>query len=261
MKPHTLKSRFAAGGAAVGVIAPNRDAVLAETLGLLGFDFYMIDGEHGALAASDAESLVRACECVGMPPLARIRSLDAKLILQFLDAGVMGVMMPGLSRRDEVEALVQAVKYPPMGQRGLGPVRAANYMLAGTVQAEYVHSANAHTLVLPQIEDIAAVDAVESLVTVPGVDGFILGPRDLAMSMGFIDGPKHPEVDAAIARVVAAVRGAGLVVGTVAGTGAQARTLIAQGHQIVLTSAANLLSNASSAFLTDARTPAVEPGS
>ncbi len=259
MRTHGLKARFAAGGAAIGVIAPNRDAILAETLGLLGFDFYMIDGEHGALSASDAEQLVRACESVGVPPLARIRSLDPKLILQFLDAGVMGVMMPGLSRRDEVEAFVHAMKYPPVGQRGLGPVRAANYMLGGVVQADYVQHANAHTLVLPQIEDIAAVDAVQSLVTVPGVDGFIIGPRDLAMSMGFIDGPKHREVDAAIARVVTAVRNAGLVVGTVAGTGAQARALIAEGYQIVLTSAANLLSNASSLFLSDARTITAEP--
>ena len=253
MKLHTLKQRWASGGAAVGVIAPNRDPVLAETIGLLGFDFYMIDGEHGALSASDAEHLVRACECVGMLPLARVRSLDPKLILQFLDAGVMGVMMPGLTRRDEVEALVQAIKYPPVGQRGLGPVRAANYMLAGTVQAEYVQQANAQTMVLPQIEDIAAVEAIESMISVPGIDGVVLGPRDLAMSMGFIDGPKHPEVDDAIARVVTAVRRAGLVVGTVAGTGAQARALIAQGHQLVLTSAANLLANASTAFLTDAR--------
>ena len=256
MKTHTLKARFASGGAAVGVIAPNRDPVLAETIGLLGFDFYMIDGEHGALSASDAEQLVRACESVGVPPLARVRSLDAKLILQFLDAGVMGIMMPGITRRDEVEALVQAVKYPPIGTRGLGPVRAANYMLGGVVQAEYVSQANAHTLVLPQIEDIAAVEAIASLIAVPGIDGVVLGPRDLAMSMGFLDGPKHAEVDAAIARVVTAVRAAGLVVGTVAGTGAQARALIAQGHQIVLTSAATLLSNASAPFLHDARSGA-----
>ena len=253
MIAHTLKARFASGGAAVGVIAPNRDPVLAETIGLLGFDFYMIDGEHGALAASDAEQLVRACECVGVPPLARVRSLDPKLILQFLDAGVVGVMMPGICRRDEAEALVQAVKYPPVGMRGLGPVRAAKYMLGGMVQAEYVARANAQTLVLPQIEDIAAVDAIDSILLAHGIDGVVIGPRDLAMSMGFVDGPKHPEVDAAIERVTAAVRRAGLVVGTVAGTGAQARSLIAAGYQIVLTSAATLLSNASSTFLVEAR--------
>jgi 4-hydroxy-2-oxoheptanedioate aldolase len=258
MRGHTLKARFTAGEAAIGVLAPNRDPILAETLGLLGFDFYMIDGEHGALSAADAELLVRGCECVGVPPWARVRSLDPKLILQFLDAGVQGVMMPGLTRRDEVEAFVQAMKYPPMGQRGLGPVRAARYMLGGVVQAEYVQQANAQTLVLPQVEDIAAVDNVEALVSVPGIDGVIIGPRDLAMSMGFIDGPKHPEVDVAIARVVAAAKRAGIVVGTVAGTGAQARSLIAQGHQIVLTSAANLLANAAAPFLTEAR--AAAPG-
>lgn len=253
MMAHTLKARFASGGSAIGVIAPNRDPVLAETIGLLGFDFYMIDGEHGALAASDAEQLVRACECSGIPPLARVRSLDPKLILQFLDAGVVGVMMPGISRRDEAEALVEAIKYPPVGARGLGPVRAANYMLGGMVQAEYVARANATTLVFPQIEDLAAVEAIDDIVSARGIDGVVVGPRDLAMSMGFVDGPKHSEVDAAIARVTASVRRAGLVVGTVAGTGAQARSLVAAGYQIVLTSAAALLANAASSFLTDAR--------
>jgi 4-hydroxy-2-oxoheptanedioate aldolase len=252
-----LKARLAERPA-IGVLAPNRDAVLAETIGLLGFDFYMIDGEHGALTTADAEQLVRACECAQVPPLARVRSLDPKLILQFLDAGVEGVMMPGLTRPEEVKALVDAIKYPPMGQRGLGPVRAARYMLGGVVQAEYVQRANATTLVLPQIEDIAAVENVDAIVSVAGVDGVIIGPRDLAMSMGFIDGPKHAEVDAAIARVVAAAKKAGVHVGTVAGTGAQARSLVAQGHRIVLTSAATLLSNAASAFLDDAR--AAAPG-
>ena len=101
--------------------------------------------------------------------------------------------------------------------------------------------------------DLAAVEAIDDIVSARGIDGVVVGPRDLAMSMGFVDGPKHSEVDAAIARVTASVRRAGLVVGTVAGTGAQARSLVAAGYQIVLTSAAALLANAASSFLTDAR--------
>jgi 4-hydroxy-2-oxoheptanedioate aldolase len=251
MRPNTLKTKISDGKAGLGVICPNRDPILVEVLGHLGFDFYIIDGEHGAISAANAEELVRACEVGGLTPLARVRSNDPKLILQFLDAGVMGIMMPGMKHAEDVRELVKAVKYPPIGDRGLGPIRAADYMLK-MPQSQYVSFANEQTLVLPQIEDIEAIENLPAMVKVPGVDGFIIGPRDLAMSMGFTDGPKHPEVDKEIDQIFEVVRSAGLIVGTVASTGSQAKTLIDRGAQLILNSVVGLLSAASAPFLKEA---------
>jgi 4-hydroxy-2-oxoheptanedioate aldolase len=255
MRAADLRERLTGDRAVLGVLSPTRDPVLVEMLGVLGADFYMLDGEHGALTAADAESLARACEVAGVPALARVRSLDPKLILQFLDAGVSGIMLPGMSTVAELEALVSAIKYPPEGRRGLGPVRAARYLLDGQRLDAVVHAANARTMALPQVEDRAAVEAIEALVQVPGVDGFIIGPVDLALSLGHAADPSHPEVAQAIAHVVRTVRAAGKLVGTVARTPEHAATLIAQGHRLLLLPIGTLLRESLPRFLSLSRTP------
>lgn len=253
MKENLVKRKLSNQEAVYGVIAPNADPIIAETIGLVGFDFYMMDGEHGGINPNDAASLVRACEAVGVTPLARIRSVDEKLILQFMDAGVMGVMMPGVNNADDVKRLVDAIKYPPLGKRGLGPVRAAEYMLGKMSQADYVKFANEQTLVFPQVEDIDAVKQLDKMVGVEGIDGFIIGPRDLAMSMGFYDGPNHPEVNAVIDDIFKTMLGANLVIGTVAGTGEQAKALVEKGARICLNSVSGLLKSAATTFFKGAK--------
>jgi 4-hydroxy-2-oxoheptanedioate aldolase len=160
----------------------------------------------------------------------------------------MGVMMPGIRNADDVKRLVEAVKYPPVGRRGIGPVRANDYLLGSMPQEAYVSFSNEQTLVLPQIELMEAVDNLDSLVRVEGVDGFIVGPRDLSMSMGFYDGPGHDEVAAVIKHAFEVVIGAGLVVGTVASTGDDARALIERGARIILGSVNGLLKVGAGAF-------------
>src|SRR5262249_35793456 len=131
-------------------------------------------------------------------------------------------------------------------------IRAASYMLKQP-QREYVAEANSQTLVLPQIEDVEALENLSEMVQVEGVDGFIVGPRDLAMSMGFTDGPQHPEVESAIDEVFRLVIGSGRVIGSVAANSNQAKALVARGAQLVLTSVAGLLSVSSSVFIKEAR--------
>src|SRR5947199_10799319 len=96
MQENTLRTRLRNGEAVHGLLTPHTDPALVEVLGHLGFDFYMLDCEHGTAGPREAEQVVRACETAHMTPLARVRSTDAKLLLQFLDSGVMGVMMPGI---------------------------------------------------------------------------------------------------------------------------------------------------------------------
>jgi 4-hydroxy-2-oxoheptanedioate aldolase len=250
MKINNLKQRFLEKKPCYGVISPTTDPTICEYIGLAGLDFYMIDGEHGAISVSDITNLVRACENVGCTPMARVGDLNEKLILQYLDAGVMGIMMPGVNTVKECEQLVAAMKYPPLGNRGLGPVRAAQYMMK-MPQVEYVKFANENVLVLPQIEDIAAMKNLKKMANTEGVDGFIIGPRDLAMTMGFYDGPAHPEVNKVIDEIFDIVLGAGKIIGTVAGTAEQAKALTDKGATIILNSVQGLLATSAKVFIKD----------
>lgn len=248
-----LKDKLLSGEVVHGLLSPNIEPDLVETLGRLGFELYILDTEHGTAGPIEATAVVRACEGAGLAPLVRPRGLDAKLILQFLDAGMTGVMLPGVKGEGDVRRLVEAVKYPPAGLRGIAPVRANGFLLGAEKQEAWIARANRETLVLPQIETRDALGCIEDLAAVPGVDGFIVGPRDLALAFGFPDGPEHPEVEAAIDRVVAVAKRRGLVVGTVASTGARAKDLAARGLSIILHSVTALLKTGAVTYFRAAR--------
>ncbi|HEX7616040.1 MAG TPA: aldolase/citrate lyase family protein [Thermoanaerobaculia bacterium] len=248
-----LKDRLRAGEVVHGLLSPNIEPDLVETLGLLGFDLYILDAEHGAAGPPEARAVVRACEGAGLAPLVRPRSLDAKLILQYLDAGMTGIMLPGVRSADDVRRLVEAAKYPPEGLRGLAAMRANGFLLGKEKQEDWVLRANRETLLLPQIETKEALASVDEIASVPGIDGFIVGPRDLALAMGFPDGPGHPEIEAAIDRVTTVAKRHGLVVGTVAPTGARAKDLAARGLTIILHSVTGLLKTGAEAYFRAAK--------
>ncbi|HSB35365.1 MAG TPA: aldolase/citrate lyase family protein [Thermoanaerobaculia bacterium] len=255
MTPDPLNEKLKSREAVHGLLSPDADPALVEALGLLGFDLYILDTEHGTAGPREAEGVVRACEVVGMAPLVRPRSLDPKLILQFLDAGMAGVMLPGVRSADDVRELVAAVKYPPVGRRGIAPVRANRWLLASQSQDAWVARSNVETLVLPQVETREALERVDELAAVPGLDGFIVGPRDLSMALGYTDGPSHPEVEQAIDRVAAVARAHGLVAGTVAPSGARARELVRRGLTILLHSVTALLRNGAAAYFAELEAP------
>lgn len=248
-----LKERLRAGEVVHGLLSPNIEPDLVETIGLLGFELYILDAEHGPAGPPEARAVVRACEGAGLAPLVRPRSLDAKLILQYLDAGMKGIMLPGVKSADDVKRLVEAVKYPPEGLRGLAAMRANGFLLGAEKQEAWVARSNRETIVLPQIETMDALERVEEIASVPGLDGFIVGPRDLALAMGFPDGPGHPEIEAAIDRVTAVAKRHGLVVGTVAATGTRARDLAARGLTIILHSVTGLLKTGAEAYFKAAK--------
>src|SRR5512147_1010715 len=131
IRENKAKRKLKAGQPAYGVISTSDDPQMAELFGLAGFDYYMLDAEHGLLDPAQAVNVIRACERVNMTPMVRIGSKDPKIALQYLDAGMMGIMMPGLETPAEIKMLVDAVKYPPIGRRGLGAGRAASYVSIG----------------------------------------------------------------------------------------------------------------------------------
>jgi 4-hydroxy-2-oxoheptanedioate aldolase len=251
MKENILKKRLHQKKASYGVISPTTDPVICEYIGLCGMDFYIMDAEHGLLTITEVSNMIRACEAVGITPLARINSLDEKMILQYFDAGIMGVMMPGTNTADDCRRLVEYVKYYPQGKRGLGPVRSADYMAGKLSQADYLKFSNEQTLVLPMIETKECLQNLSEMVKVEGVDGFILGPRDLALSMGFTDGPAHDEVKKVIDEAIAVVTGAGKIFGTVAATAEQAIELTDKGVTLLLNSVQGLITPSVKAFMKD----------
>ncbi|NJN79473.1 MAG: hypothetical protein HC797_02845 [Anaerolineales bacterium] len=138
IQENRLKLKLKSGLPAYGVISTSDDPQLAELYGLAGFDYYMLDAEHGLMDPTQAVNIIRACELTKMTPLVRIGSKDPKLVLQYLDAGMMGVMMPDLRSVQEIKMLIDAVKYPPLGKRGMGISRASGYMAYGGEASNYI---------------------------------------------------------------------------------------------------------------------------
>ncbi len=191
----------------IGVWMQIPHPMVAETLAQSGADFILLDGEHAPVPPDALISLLPAIERHGMPVLYRVRSNTTELIKGALDAGVSGVMVPMVSSVKEANEVIAAAKYPPMGKRGVGPWRAANYYLD---EAGYMAKANSDVVTVLQIETKDAVEAVEEIAAIEGVDALFVGPYDLCMSMGLKPGKLHPELIAAYQRINKAAKKSGI---------------------------------------------------
>jgi 4-hydroxy-2-oxoheptanedioate aldolase len=249
IQENRAKGKLKAGQPTYGVISTSADPQIAELFGLAGFDFYMLDTEHGLLDAAQVVDVIRACERVNMTPMVRIGSKDPKLVLQYLDAGIMGVMMPGLETVAEIKMLIDAVKYPPLGKRGMGLTRAAGYIAVGNEAVDYINFSNEQTMVIPQFEDAALLDQFEEMICQPGVDAVVIGPRDLSLNMGFPDGPDHPEVQEMVDRVVAICKKTGVAAGITAGSRADSAKQVGRGVTMILAIAQLVVAAGSKEFL------------
>ena len=249
IRENRAKLKLKAGQPAYGVISTSDDPQLAELFGLAGFDYYMLDAEHGLMDAAQVVNVIRACELVNMTPMVRVGSKDPKLVLQYLDAGMMGVMMPGLETPDEIKMLIDAVKYPPVGKRGMGLTRASGYIAVGDEAVDYIHFSNEQIMVIPQFEDAALIDCFEEMIAQPGVDAVVIGPRDLSLNMGFPDGANHPEVQEMIDRVIAICKKMRVAAGITAGSRADSEQLVARGATFILAIAQFVIAAGSKEFL------------
>ena len=245
---HT-KRKLKSGQPAYGVLSTSDDPQLAELFGLAGFDYYMLDAEHGLMDAAQVVNVIRACELVNMTPMVRIGSKDPKLVLQYMDAGMMGVMMPGLESPGEVKMLIDAVKYAPVGKRGMGITRASGYVAVGQEAVDHINFTNEQTMVIPQFEDAALIDCFEEMISQSGVDAVVIGPRDLSLNMGFPEGPNHPEVQAMIDQVVALCKRVNVAVGITAGSRADSAKQVARGATMILAIAQFVITAGSKEFL------------
>jgi 4-hydroxy-2-oxoheptanedioate aldolase len=250
IQPNLTKQKLQQNIPVYGVISTSDDPQLAELFGISGFDYYMLDAEHGLIDPAQAINVIRACERTNITPLVRIGLKDPKLVLQYLDAGMMGIMMPGLESVDDVKMLVGAVKYQPLGKRGMGISRASAYTAySGTSAPEYIKFSNENTMVIIQFEDEKLLPNFPAMCAVDGVDACIIGPRDLSLNMGFPDGPNHPEVQTVIDQAITIMKNANISAGITAGTRADAAKQVARGANMILAASQSLVFSASKEFL------------
>lgn len=154
---------------------------VAEIMSQAGFDWLTIDMEHSAITLDKAQGLIRIIELYQVKPLVRVGINDPTLIKRVMDAGAHGVIVPMVNSKNDAEQAVGSVKYPPKGFRGVGLARAQKY---GFGFKDYKKWNDEHSLVIVQIEHIQAVENLESILSVEGIDGFIVGPYDLSASLG-----------------------------------------------------------------------------
>jgi 4-hydroxy-2-oxoheptanedioate aldolase len=224
---------------------------IVEMVGRLGFDWILIDTEHGAINLETVEELARAAEGVGLTPVARPRENTASDILQLLDRGAVGVQVPHVNTADDARRAVEAVKYHPLGNRGLGGgTRAADYGF-GEPFDRYVETANRETLVCVQIEEAEGVRNVDEICGVAGVDVVFVGPSDLSQSMGFPGNPGAPEVQQAIDTTFERIRASGKAPGTPSTTD-NVRKVLDKGVLYTYTHVTALLKAASASYFEEA---------
>lgn len=175
---------------------------LVEIIGVAGFDYVMLDGEHGA-AFSNLQVLIIAADAAGITPIVRVPSHDRGYILPALEAGAGGIQVPMVETVEQARRLVAETKYAPIGQRGFSnATRAANYGTASL--STYGPLANHETLLILQIETQAGLDNVAEIAKVAGVDALFFGPGDLSQALGLFGQQAAPQVRAAILQAIEA---------------------------------------------------------
>jgi 2-keto-3-deoxy-L-rhamnonate aldolase RhmA len=241
-----FKTRLTAGDKLYGTMVTLSTPATAEILAEAGFDWLFIDGEHGPLETGDVLAILQAVS-QKVACIVRVPALGEVAIKKVLDLGAAGIIVPQVNTADQAAEVVRHAKYAPNGTRGVGLARAHGY---GMKFNEYVASANAQTVVVVQAEHALAVENIESIVKVPGVDAVLLGPYDLAASLGKMGQINDPVVTAAIDRITTVCRDAGMPLGYFGVTAAAIQPYIDRGYTLLVGGVDTLfLGQAASAML------------
>lgn len=239
----SLKARIQAGETLYGAFVMIPSPAVVEMFGYAGFDFVILDREHGATGLETLEHELRAAEASGLHALVRIPSRMPWEVLSVLDAGATGLVVPHVKTAEEAQAIVQAAHYPPFGKRGIATTaRAGRHGLVSL--KDHLRRAAENTIVMVQIEDAEALPHVQEILSTPGVDAVFIGPADLAMSLGHPGEFAHPEVASAIDRIIEAAKAAkGPVVASFAGDKQAVVALRKKGVRLICLSGTGVLSS------------------
>lgn len=227
-----VKTLLRQGKKAAGAWVQTGSPLSAEIMAAAGFDFIILDLEHGP---GDNMTLLHMCQALGgtdAVPFVRATWNDFVQIKRILDAGAYGVLVPYVNTRQEAEAAVRACKYPPEGIRGVaGSPRAVGY---GSNRGDYLGRANEEILILTAVETEDAVNNLDNILTVPGLDAIFIGPMDLASSLGHLGDPGHPDVQAVIKKVEGKVLASDKFLVSLTGSWEEAKAMYQRGYHMLM---------------------------
>ena len=228
--PNSFKRDLLAGKKLIGCWSSLANAITTEVLGLAGFDWVLLDGEHSPNDISTFIPQLMALKDSPTAPIVRPTCNSAVELKKLLDSGFYNFLVPFVESAEEARSAVAATRYPPQGIRGVSMSQRSNRY--GSIP-DYFTSINDHICVMAQIESMAGVAAVKDIAAVDGVDSVFVGPSDLAAALGHLGNSAHPEVQAVIAKVFADAKAAGKPVGILAPVEAEARKYMAMGATFV----------------------------
>jgi 4-hydroxy-2-oxoheptanedioate aldolase len=193
MRPNTALQKLRAGKPAIGGWLSIPSSITAEAMAHQGFDWLVVDTQHGAIDFTTAFPMIQAISTTETMPFVRVPWNEPSIIMKYLDAGAYGIVVPMIETKADAEAAVWAMRYPPAGMRSSGPFRATMY--AGP---DYQDHANEELLLAVMIETPKALENLDEIASVPGIDALYIGPSDLSQALGLgprynADNPKHAE--------------------------------------------------------------------
>ncbi|HZF29388.1 MAG TPA: aldolase/citrate lyase family protein [Gammaproteobacteria bacterium] len=227
---HDFRARLKRRDKLLGTMVTLPTAATAEILAGLGFDWLFVDGEHGPLETRELAAILQAVSR-DVACLVRVPEAAEVPIKKALDLGAAGIIVPQVNTAEQAVDVVRFARYAPDGARGVGLARAQGY---GMRFKEYVESANAEIAVVVQAEHARAVDNIEAIARVPGVDAVLLGPYDLAASLGKMGQVDDPVVVAAIRRVTEACVSVGMPLGYFGVTAAAVAPYVERGYTLIV---------------------------
>jgi 2-dehydro-3-deoxyglucarate aldolase/4-hydroxy-2-oxoheptanedioate aldolase len=210
----TFRDKLQRGQVCLGTVVTFTDPAVTEALAE-GLDFLWVDAEHGALSLDQVQGHLLAAKGSGAAVLVRVAWNDPVLVKPVLDAGADGIIVPLVRTADDVRRAVAACKYPPEGVRGYGPRRPSHFGRRGG--PDFIRAANATVLTVVQVEHVDAVNNLDEILAVAGLSALLIGPNDLAGSLGHPGEPRHPEVLRSIDTVLSKAARAGVPVGLATG--------------------------------------------
>jgi 4-hydroxy-2-oxoheptanedioate aldolase len=251
-KLNRLKTMLAAGSPSFGLFATMPSIQAVQTLASAGVDWLIIDMEHGPIDVSSAHAMIVATAGTTTVPFVRLPWFHPWQAKPAMDLGAMGIVFPMICTREQAEAAVRSMRYPPTGDRLWGPFYAP--MRWGQTIPQYVDAANESLLAIITIEHPDAVRNIDEVMSAPGLDVAFIGPGDLAMSLGIPGQFDHPKFKAAVAEAEAGILRSKVPLGGVARTPDQAKQMLDRGYRaLVFGFDWMLLQQAAARFLEDIR--------
>jgi 4-hydroxy-2-oxoheptanedioate aldolase len=231
MVNNKLKKIIAGGGAALGTFVNWEIPDVVEIIALAGFDFIVIDNEHGPLTHASSQNLIRAAELRGITPIVRVPNSFESTILHTLDVGAHGIQVPQVNDAACASAVVSRAKYKPVGSRGVAFPRSADFGM--TDLARYFDHENREVLIVTHCENTLCLENLDEICAVPEVDVIFFGPYDMSQSMGITGQVGHSRIQEAAQRVADTARRHGKAAGIFASSGEAAKEMVERGFQYI----------------------------